>query len=41
MKLAGDYIDGAFVTADGEALVSHNPAKDSSIVIETASVGVA
>jgi succinylglutamate-semialdehyde dehydrogenase len=35
MKLAGDYIDGAFVTADGEALVSHNPAKDSSIVIET------
>ena len=35
MTIAGDYIGGRFVSADGEALVSRDPAKDSSIVVET------
>jgi RHH-type transcriptional regulator, proline utilization regulon repressor / proline dehydrogenase / delta 1-pyrroline-5-carboxylate dehydrogenase len=35
MKMLGDYIDGSFVRADGEALVSRNPSKGGDVVVET------
>jgi len=35
MPIAGDYINGAFVAADGETLTSRNPSKGSSVVVET------
>lgn len=35
MAIAGDYIDGAFVCAEGEGLVSRNPSKGSEVVVET------
>src|SRR5262249_4614207 len=35
MPIAGDYIGGVLVAADGESLVSRNPSKDGSVVVET------
>ncbi len=35
MKMLGDYIDGAFVAAPGDALVSRNPARGGDAVLET------
>ncbi len=35
MAIAGDYIGGRFLTAPGESLVSRNPSKESSVVVET------
>lgn len=35
MSIAGDYIGGAFVRAEGESLVSRDPAKNEAVVVET------
>jgi RHH-type proline utilization regulon transcriptional repressor/proline dehydrogenase/delta 1-pyrroline-5-carboxylate dehydrogenase len=35
MNTLGDYVGGAFVSADGEPLVSRNPSKDGTIVVST------
>ncbi len=35
MQPLGNYIDGAFVAPSGETLVSHNPAADGAVVLET------
>ncbi|MEM9489829.1 MAG: aldehyde dehydrogenase family protein, partial [Myxococcota bacterium] len=36
MKALGDYIGGAFSAPEGDALVSHNPARGGIPVLETA-----